>query len=207
MISRSKAFATAFVWSEASSFPIGLLTHSQMVPLLRPRIWTTSFGGIPLHQQPANHHASRRTTPSHPQTSPSPPTSPHGPAPSSKCSTASHFAATSAGPVTWKATSGWRRCHLQAVEPPTGVGAYARMRALRLQIRQSSRTSPDCRASQAALPAGASTHHRSDSDATPKRPLKSTVVGKVIGALGLLRADARRLPEQPRIKGKREPLN
>jgi len=39
------------------------------------------------------------------------------------------------------------------------------------------------------------------------RPLKSTVVGKVIGALGLLRGDARRLPEQPRIKGKRESLN
>lgn len=81
------------------------------------------------------------------------------------------------------------------------------MRALRLQIRQWSRTSPDCRASQATLPAGASTNHRSDSEATPMRSLKSTVVGQVAGLLEFLRGDARRLPEQPRIKGKRQPLN
>jgi hypothetical protein len=39
------------------------------------------------------------------------------------------------------------------------------------------------------------------------RSLKSTVVGNVVGSLEFLRGDARRLPKQPRIKGKRESLN
>jgi hypothetical protein len=81
------------------------------------------------------------------------------------------------------------------------------MRALRLQIRQWSGTSRDYRAFKAALPAGASTNYRSDSKATPMRPLQSTVIGKVVGSLRFLRGDARQLPKQPRIKGKRQSLN
>ncbi|MCX6837076.1 MAG: hypothetical protein NTX35_04610 [Verrucomicrobia bacterium] len=79
------------------------------------------------------------------------------------------------------------------------------MRALRLQIRQWSGTSRDYRAFKAALPAGASTNHRSDFDATPKRSLKSTVIGKVVGSLRFLRGDARQLPKQLPIKGKGSP--
>jgi hypothetical protein len=43
------------------------------------------------------------------------------------------------------------------------------------------------------LPAGASMHHRSDSEATPMRPLQSTVVGKVAGSLRFLRAAVNQL--------------
>ena len=77
----------------------------------------------------------------------------NGLVPLSKCVIVSSSAATSAGLATWKATSGWGDWHPQPVEPPMGVAAFARMPALRLQIRQLSGTSRDCRASQAVLPA------------------------------------------------------